>query len=206
MKEAPTTQRERMIRLLRDHTMARANELRNVGVAAATISRAVEDGVVIRVGRGLYQLPGGEVDEAITLAEASKHVPKGRICMISALAYHGLTDQMPRKVWMAIGAKDWEPSISYPPLRIVRFRPPYLNYGIETHWISGVPVPIYSIPKTLADVFRNPKLLDRSVAIECLRNAVRERKATPSAIVEAARDCGAWNQIRPYLEAITSDG
>jgi predicted transcriptional regulator of viral defense system len=126
--------------------------------------------------------------------------------MISALAYHGLTDQMPRKVWMAIGAKDWEPSIEYPPLRIVRFRSPYLEYGIERYVISGVDVPIYSIPKSLADAFRNPKLLDRSVAIECLRNAVTRRKVTPAAIAEAARDCGAWKRMQPYLETITSHG
>jgi hypothetical protein len=67
-------------------------------------------------------------------------------------------------------------------------------------------VPIYSIAKSLADAFRNPQLLDRSVAIECLRNAVTKRKATPVAIVEAARDCGAWKRMRPYLETITSNG
>ena len=186
--------------------MARASELKAAGVTATAIARAVETGDVIRVGRGLYQLPGSETDAALSLAEASKRVPKGTICMISALAYHSLTDQMPRKVWMAIGAKSWEPSIEYPPLRIVRFRSPYLEYGVERQSISGIEVPIYSIPKSLADVFRNPRLLDRSVAIECLRNAVAERKATPSAIATAALDCGAWQQMRPYLETITSNG
>lgn len=203
---AAQTQREKMIQLLEDRTMARASEMQVAGIAASTIARAVENGDVVRAGRGLYQLPGSEMDAEATLAEASKRVPKGTICMISALAYHGLTDQMPRKVWMAIGAKDWEPSIGYPPLRIIRFRSPYLEYGIERHVISGVDVPIYSIPKSLADAFRNPKLLDRSVAIECLRNAVTRRKATPVAIVEAARDCGAWKRMQPYLETITSNG
>lgn len=195
-----------MIRLLEAHTMARASELKAMGVAATTISRAVEDGDVIRVGRGLYQLPDSGTDAALTLAEAAKRVPKGTICMISALAYHGLTDQMPRKVWIAIAAKAWEPSIEYPPLRIVRFRSPYLEYGIERYSISGVKVPIYSIPKSLADAFRNPKLLDRAVAIECLRNAVTERKTTPAAIATAARDCGVWKRMQPYLETITSNG
>lgn len=203
---AAQTQREKMIQLLEDRTMARASELQVAGVAASTIARAVEHGDVVRAGRGLYQLPDSEMDAEATLAEASKRVPKGTICMISALAYHGLTDQMPRKVWMAIGAKNWEPSIGYPPLRIIRFRSPYLEYGIKRHVISGVDVPIYSIPKSLADAFRNPKLLDRSVAIECLRNAVTRRKVTPAAIAEAARDCGAWKRMQPYLETIISNG
>lgn len=203
---AAETQRDRLIQLLQDRTLARATELRTAGVDATTIARAVEAGDVIRVGRGLYQLPNSEMDAETALAEASKRVPKGIICMISALAYHGLTDQMPRKVWMAIGAKDWEPSIEYPPLRIVRFRSPYLEHGIERHVVSGVEVPIYSVPKSLADAFRNPKLLDRSVAIECLRNAVTQQKATPGEIAQAAMDCGAWKRMRPYLETITSSG
>ena len=200
------TQQERMISLLKDQTLARANELVAAGVSATTLSRAVADGDVIRVSRGLYQLPDSELDTGLNLAEAAKRVPKGTICMISALAYHGLTDQMPRQIWIAIGAKDWAPSIDYPPLRIVRFRSTNLDYGIEKHQIAKVDVPIYSIPKSLADAFRNPKLLDRSVAIECLRNALKERKTTPAAIAEAAQHCGAWNQIRPYLEALTSNG
>ena len=168
--------------------MVRASELKSAGIAATTISRAVAEGKVLRIGRGLYQLPGVEVDVA------------------SALDYHELSDQMPRKVWIAIGAKDWAPKVDYPPLRITRFRPPNDAFGVERHRIGGVEVPIYSVAKSLSDAFRNPKLLDRSVAIECLRSAVRSRNSTPAEIAETAQACGAWNQMRPYLEAVTQDG
>ena len=203
---ATVTQQDRLIQLLRDHPLARARDLKAEGIDASTIARAVKTGVVVRAGRGMYQLPGSELDLESTLAEASKRVPKGVICMISALAYHHLTDQVPRKIWMAIGAKQWEPSVEYPPLRIVRFRSPYLEYGIERHLISGVDVPIYSIPKSLADAFRSRRFIDRSVAVECLRNAIEQRKATPGEIAQAAADCGAWKQMQPYLEAMTANG
>jgi len=203
---AVLTQQDRLIQLLQEHPLMRARDLREEGIAASTIARAVRAGMVVRAARGLYQLPDSELDLESTLAEASKRVPRGVICMISALAFHQLTDQMPRKVWMAIGARDWEPSVEYPPLRIVRFRSPYLEYGIERHVISGVDVPVYSIPKSLADAFRSRRFVGRSVAIECLRNAVEERKATPAEIAQAARDCGAWKQMQPYLEAITANG
>ena len=140
--EAVHTQRDKVIRLLSDRTMARAHEIRMEGITATTLARAVEDGKVLRVARGLYQLPHAEVDPDIALAEVSKRIPKGRICMVSALAFHGLTDQMPRKVWIAIGAKDWEPKLEFPRIRIVRFRQPYLDYGVEQHMISGVAVPV----------------------------------------------------------------
>jgi len=200
------TQQDRLIQLLENHPLMRARDLKAEGIAASTIARAAQAGAIIRAARGLYQLPDTELDLESTLAEASKRVPKGVICMISALAYHQLTDQMPRMVWLAIGAKDWEPSVNYPPLRIVRFRPPYLEYGIENHVISGIEVPIYSTSKSLADAFRSRRFVDRSVAIECLRNAIEERKATPAEIAQVAKDCGAWKQMRPYLEAMTANG
>lgn len=204
--EAVHTQRDKVIRLLSDRTMARAHEIRMEGITATTLARAVEDGKVLRVARGLYQLPDAEVDPDIALAEVSKRIPKGRICMVSALAFHGLTDQMPRKVWIAIGAKDWEPKIEFPRIRTVRLRQPYLDYGVEQHMISGVAVSVYSVVKALADAFRNPKLVDRSVAIESLRSAIEQRKASPSDIAQAAMDCGAWKVMRPYLEAMTHNG
>ena len=87
-----------------------------------------------------------------------------------------------------------------------RFREPYLTNDIETHRIRGVEVRVYSIAKTIADAFRNPKLVDRSVAIEAMKAALSARKATAGQLAAAARENGAWNQMRPYLEALTSNG
>ncbi|MFC3052361.1 type IV toxin-antitoxin system AbiEi family antitoxin domain-containing protein [Kordiimonas pumila] len=200
------TQKDHLISILQDQTVVRARDLRSEGIAASTVARAVKTGDIIKIDRGLYQLQNGQVHEEQALAEVSKRVPNGTICMMSALAFHGVTDQIPAKTWVAIGPKDWAPKITYPPIRFVRFQKKYLHYGIEFHMIGGVKVPVYSISKTLADAFRNPKLLDRSVAIEAMKNALEARKVTPSGIAEAASVCGAWKKIRPYLEAITSNG
>lgn len=202
----PPTQRQKLRLLLETKPIVRARELRDAGIAGQTIARAVRDGELDHVGRGLYQRPDAKIDAAHALAEAAKRNPKGVIAMLSALAYHGLTDQMPRKVWVAIGATNWSPVPSYPPTRIVRFSDKYLRHGIERHTISGISVPIYSIPKTLADLFRNSRIVDRAVAVEGLRAALEQRKASPGAIAEAARTGGAWPAMRPYLEALTANG
>ncbi len=200
------SQKAKLRSLLDARTMMRAQELREAGISAQTIARAVENGEVERISRGVYQKRGAEIEENQILAEATMRVPKGVIALVSALAFHELTDQMPRRIWMAIGASDWTPVQSYPPLRMVRFTEPYLRQGIEHHTIAGVQVPVYSIPKTLADLFRNSKLVDRSVAVEGLRAALQQRKVTPSAIAEGARAGGAWKVMKPYLEALTSNG
>lgn len=206
MLAAPVPQRAKLRDLFAACTIMRAGELRAAGIGPQTIARAVEDGEIERISRGLYQRSEADIEEHHILAEAAARVPKGVIALTSALAFHGLTDQMPRKIWMAIGQSDWSPVQAYPPLRIVRLTDRYLRQGIEHHLVAGVDVPIYSISKTLADAFRNPKLVDRSVAVEGLRTALEQRKATPGAIAEGAKAGGAWKTMRPYLEALTSHG
>lgn len=207
MAKSEPTQRQRLREILSSTPIVRAYELRRAGIDGKTILRAVRDGDLIKISRGLYQRPNSEVDPKQALAEAAKRVPKGVIAMVSALAFHGLTDQMPRKIWVAISPKDWgKPAPSYPPIRIVELSDKYMNQGVEHHQISGIDVPIFSVPKTLADVFRNSRLIDRSVAVEALRSALDQRKARPGAIAEAAKEGGAWRIMRPYLEALTSNG
>ena len=200
------TQRDTLRELFGAQPILRARDLRQAGVAPQTIARAVEDGEIERISRGLYQYADADNDADQALAEIAKKIPKGVIAMLSALAFHGLTDQMPRRIWVAIGNQDWSPTPSYPPIRTVRFSDKYLQQGIEHHQIAGVSVPIYSVPKTLADIFRNPKLVDRSVAIEGLRAAIEQRKARPGEIAQTAVEGGAWKKMQPYLEALTSNG
>lgn len=188
------------------HSILRARDLRNAGIAGSTIQRALEKGELVRISRGLYQDPQADIDADITFAEIAKRMPKGIIAMVSALAFHGMTDQMPRKTWVAIGTSDWSPVPGYPPIRIVRFSDKYLAQGVEHHRISGVDVPIFSVAKTLADLFRNGRLVDKSVAVEGLRSALEQHKATSGQIADAARAGGAWRMMRPYLEALTFNG
>jgi predicted transcriptional regulator of viral defense system len=162
------------------------------------------EGSVTRLGRGLYQLADAAPEGNHSLAEAAKRVPKGVICLVSALAFHGITDHIPRRI--AIGPKDWKSQVDYPPLRIVRFAGKFLRDGIEIHDIEGVSVPMFGVAKTIADVFRHRHSVGIDVAVPALKEALRQRKATPSEISACAMRGGAWNALRPYLEAFTADG
>lgn len=186
--------------------MARLSEIQAQGVTAATVSRAVADGAVTRLGRGLYQLPDAMLDTHHSLAEAAKRAPKGVICLVSALAFHGLTDQMPRRVWIAIGRKAWAPRGGEPPLRIVRYADDRLVSDVETHVIEGVAVKVFSAVRTLAEVFDPRRGVPRDVAVQALREALRQRTQAPSVIAEHAMRIGVWQAMLPYLEALTLDG
>jgi predicted transcriptional regulator of viral defense system len=200
------TQRQIARAVLAERGIARLAELRNAGVTAATVSRMERDGEVLRLARGLYQLPDAELAANHSLAEVAKRVPKAVICLVSALAFHGLTDQLPRHVWLAIGRKDWAPKPDGTPIRIVRFTESLLNEGIETHTVEGVPIKVFGVAKTVADCFRYRSKIGLSVAIEGLQETLRQRRATPGEIANQAERGGVGTVIRPYLEALTANG
>lgn len=203
---AASNQRDRVISALSKRGMARLSELMRLGVTQATVARLEREGVVIRLGRGLYQLPDAPLDVHHSLAEAAKLAPRGIICLVSALAFHGLTDRIPSKIWMAIGQKDRKPAIKHPSIEFVRFKPKTLNTGIEQRAIESVQAKIYGPAKTVVDLFRYRRKVGLNVAIEGLKEAIRQRKATPSEIARFANEAGAWRMMRPYVEALTVNG
>lgn len=192
-------------RLLGERGLMRSAELRAQGVTPSTISRMVEAGDIVRLGRGLYQLAEASVDSQHELALAAKRVPKGVICLVSALAFHGLTDKLPRRVWIAIGPRDWRPTVDHPPLRIVRLSQDRLGQDVERHSIDGAEVKVFGAARSVIDAFRWERTVGRNLGIESLREALRQRKATPAQLAETAARLGVWTKVRPYLEALTAD-
>jgi predicted transcriptional regulator of viral defense system len=200
----PASQRERVLAHLEIHGMSRMSELISAGVTAATVSRLERDGVLTRLARGLYQRSDASLDQNHSLAEVSKLVPKGVICLTSALAFHDLTDQIPARVWVAIGAHAWRPKFEYPPIHVVRYSDAGLETGIEQHLIDGVQVPIRGVAETIADLFRYRRTVGINIALEGLREALRQRKATPADISRAGVNGKIWKNMEPYVSALIS--
>lgn len=200
-----STQRTHALALLKRRGMTRLAEFHEAGVTATTVSRMERAGEIVRLARGLYQLPDAALDTHQSLAEVARLVPKGVICLASALAFHGLTDQMPSKVWIAIGRKDWRPRFTYPPVRIARFPDELLRRSVEFEKIAGMPVPVFGVAKTVADLFRYRRTVGDALAIEGLRQTLRQRKARPAEIAREAEAAGVWRTMEPYVMALTSD-
>jgi len=193
--------------------MARLSELAEAGVTGATVGRMKQKGLIRQLSRGLYQLSDASPDANHSLAQAAKRVPKGVVCLVSALAFHELTDTIPSRIWMAIGPKEWRPLVTHPPLQFVRFNDKMLRSGVDEHHIEGVTVRIFNPAKTVVDLFRYRQSAGRryqkspgvSLAIEGLREALRQRRTTPAEIARYAAEGGVWKVIQPYLEAMTAN-
>lgn len=192
----------RLAALAKSAGVLRPRDLAAHGIARQYLRLAEQQGVLIRSGRGLYLAADAPLTEHHSLAEAARRAPRGVVCLLSALRFHNLGTQNPFEVWLAIANKDRAPRPSYPPLRIVRFSGRALTYGQEQHRIEAVPVLVYSAAKTVADCFKYRNKIGLDVALEALRECLRNKKATPSAILEAAKVCRVAQILRPYLEVL----
>jgi predicted transcriptional regulator of viral defense system len=200
------SQTDQAIKALKTRGIARLSELMAAGVAQETVARMVRTGRITRLARGLYQLPGSDLESAHGLAEASKLVPKGVVCLVSALQFHELTVQLPRSIWLAIETGARTPSLSYPPVQFVRFAKKALAEGTEQHKIEGVTVRITNPAYTIADCFRFRSKVGLDVALEGLREALKRKTTTADAIMKAAQRRRIWSKLRPYLEAMVDHG
>jgi predicted transcriptional regulator of viral defense system len=194
-------QRSQALSLLKSRGMLRLKDFAARGIGAETLARLLRDKAVIRRARGLYQLPTTELETTHTLAEATLLVPKGVICLTSALQFHGLTLQMPSAVWMAIARTAWRPKIEYPVIRFVRWNASALQQGIIKQRIEGIEVRLTSPAKTVVDCFRYRNKVGIDVALEGLREALRQRRVTPDELWELARAGRVWSVMKPYLDA-----
>jgi len=151
-------------------------------------------------GRGLYQLADAEFSAAHSLAEAGRILPRGVVCLLSALQHHGLTAQTPHEVWMLLASKDWAPKTPSVAIKVVRASGEALTAGVERHTIERVPVAITVPAKTVADCFKYRNKIGLDVAIEALKDCLRLRRATADELWRYAVICRVQNVIRPYIE------
>lgn len=200
--ETDVSPRERVIRLAKSQGILRPQDLKEISVPREYLRRLRDEGVLEQTARGLYVLAASKPTEHQSLVEVCKRVPQGVICLISALQFHELTTQLAHEVWIALPTKAWAPKLDSPRLRIVRYSPTTLAHGVEERRIGGAVVRVFNPAKTVADCFKFRNKVGLDVALEALRDAIRQRKATRDEIWKAAQICRVANVMRPYLESL----
>ena len=180
----------------------RMNQALRSGIHRRMLYSMLEAGVIERLSRGLYRLtdlpPLGNPD----LVAISLKIPNGVICLISALAYHEVTTQVPHEVYVALERGTEPPRLAHPPVRIFWFSGQAFTIGIQTHKIDGIPVRIYSPEKTIADCFKYRNKIGLDTAIEALKLYREKKRFKPADLMQIARTCRVEKVIRPYLEAL----
>ena len=198
-----TTHEQQVLRLARARKLLRARDVTQHGLPTIALTRLVQAGKLERVGRGLYGLPGAKTSEHRSLAEVSARVPKGVVCLLSALRVHEIGTQAPFEVWLAIPNHMVAPRLDQPAIRIVRMSDDALADGVERLSIDGVNVPVFNAARTVVDCFRFRNKIGLDVALEALRDGWSQRKFTLDDLWRHATRGRVANVMRPYIEAIT---
>lgn len=172
------------------------------GVHPKSLYRLRDTGRIERLDRGLYRLADLPAMSNADLITVALKVPRGVICLVSALYYHELTTQIPHMVYCAVRRPGYHPRVSTPPVQFFSLSAATFDAGIEEYSMDGTKVRIYSIEKTLADCFKFRNRIGLEVAVEALRLYRERRKSRIDDLVRFATVCRVERVMRPYLEAI----
>ena len=194
---------ERAIKVFRRHGgVLRTSEAIRLGIHPRTLYAMRDAGVLECLSRGLYRIADLPHLSNPDLVAVALKVPTGIICLISALAYHELTTQIPHEVYLALPRGAEPPRLDHPPIRIFWFTGKAFAEGIDTHEVDGVPVRIYGVEKTLADCFKYRNKIGLDTAVEALKGYVSGRRIDIDKLMVYARICRVEKVMRPYLEAL----
>lgn len=198
-----STHEQAVLELVRQRPLLRARDLAQLSLPTVVLSRLVAAGKLERVARGVYSLPGRALSEHRSLAEVALRVPRGVVCLLSALRVHGIGTQAPFEVWLAMAPHTAVPRLDQPALRIIHMSGPALREGIEKISVDGVPVAVFNAAKTVADCFKFRNKIGLDVALEALHDGWTQRKLTMDALWHYATIDRVANVMRPYLESVT---
>jgi len=190
------------LQVFEKNKVMRSAEIFAQGIQPRTLYQMRDDGLVVQEGRGLYRLAEEQLWSDPDLTLVSLRIPKGVVCLISALYFHRLTTQIPHEVYIALPKDSEKPRIQYPPTRFFWISPEPFKAGIETHTIDNVDIKVYSVAKTIADCFKFRNKIGMDVALEALREGLRYKRCTPEEILRFARINRVERVILPYVEAL----
>ncbi|TLM79522.1 type IV toxin-antitoxin system AbiEi family antitoxin domain-containing protein [Microbulbifer harenosus] len=196
------THNQRVLDLARQKGLLRTSDLDAIDAPRVVLTRLTAAGLLDKVGRGLYRLPNYPGSEHEGLVTIATKVPQAVFCLLSSLQFHELTTQLPRQIWIAMPRGSHVPRIDYPPIKMVQMSGEVYNAGIEEHLRDGVKLRVYGVAKTVVDCFKHRNKIGLDVALEALKDARAQRKATADDLWRYAKICRVTNVMRPYLEAI----
>ncbi len=193
----------KVINELKNRGILKASEILQLGISKEYLRKLCLQNQITKIARGYYVLPDYEFTDMQSIVEVSKQIPKGVICLLSALRVHDFTTQNPFEVWVAMERRAWKPTQTLSTqVRYIRFSGRAFETGIETKVINHIEVKVYCPAKTVVDCFKYRNKIGLDVALEALREGFRDKLFTMDELWEYAKICRMREVIRPYLEGM----
>ena len=172
------------------------------GVHPETLYTMRDTGALEVVSRGVYRLADLSPMSNPDLVTVATRVPAGVVCLISALAFHELTTQIPHEVHLALPRGAEEPRLDHPPIKTYRLTGEAFTEGVDSHELDSMTVKVYNPEKTLADCFKFRNRIGLDTVVEAVRFYRERSRIKVDDLMHYAKICRVQKIIRPYLEAI----
>lgn len=180
----------------------RTRDLLGRGVHSDVLYALRESGRVVELGRGLYRLADVGEAEHPDLFIVAASAPNAAVCLISALAYHEITTQIPSSVHLAVPRGSYHRIKLSVPVTVYRFDSKSFDDGLETYRVGGMPLKVYSAARTVVDCFKFRNKIGLDVALEALRLARQRKRVQNRELLRYARLLRVEKPMSPYLQAI----
>ena len=172
------------------------------GISRQALSRLCKRGHLERITRGIYRSVHFEFSDMENmifedLFKSASAISNGIICLISALSYYELTEEIPREYWIAIPNSQKVKKI--PNIRFVRMR--NITLGVTFIKVGQYRVKIFDRERCIIDAFR---YLSKEIAIKALKAYFEntEIKKSISKLNSYAKQLRI--NIKPYILAFTT--
>ena len=185
---------------------ATMREMKRAAIQTREIANLLKDGEIEKIRPGLYRLANypKSVPFRATLIDVCQAMPRGVICLLSALDFHELTTFNPSEVYVAIPHAQKPRQVRYPPIRSFFFRERSYSPGIVQVETRSGTIKVYNKEKTICDMFRYRDKLGEDLALEALKTYLRTKAADLHALQKYAAICQVKTVLTPYLKAMSA--
>jgi predicted transcriptional regulator of viral defense system len=196
---------EKAIEIIQDRGgIIRYSEALEEDIASKTFYAMRDQGILVRISWGLYRLADTPSPGNPDLLTVAMRAPKAVICLISALDFYNLTEQIPHFVYIALPNKAEMPRIKHPPVQVIWPSKKIYNAGIQKTTIDKASIKIYSPEKTITDCFKYRNKIGLDVAVDALKHYLDQPRNQQdfNTLMEYAQLNRVEKIITPYLEAL----
>lgn len=177
------------------------SELSKRGFRCNTLSEMAARGDIYRVARGVYAQASGSTSEYFDYELATQVAPTGVFTLLSALRIHGLTDENPRRMTMAIPSKSHKPKSTLP-MDFIYMKPELLARDVETKNPHGAPFKVFSVERTIVECFKARNKIGVGIAVRALKEAAEKRMVDTSLLGRVMMTCRMTRVMTPYVEGV----
>lgn len=174
-------------------------EAKRIGISRAQLKLLADSGRIERFARGVY----GPSDAGVSpFLEAEILALRGVdfvVALESALRFHNLTEAMPHELWIAMRTAARKPAVEFP-VHVVRIGQRSFEDGIEEHHFGGTTIRVYSMAKTVADLFKFRSSVGMELALSALKQCLKGNRFSVDELMRHARIDRVANVILPYVE------